>query len=62
MVSITHEQNIIYSKIQLDSIAHEQTIICRELFADLSCGLLSANEKERKSASNDNVSYLVLES
>ena len=32
MVSITHEQNIIRSKTQLDSIAHEQTIICRQLF------------------------------
>ena len=26
------EQNIICSKTQLDDIAHEQTIICRQLF------------------------------
>ena len=32
-VSFTHEQNIICSKTQLDGIAHEQTIICRQLFA-----------------------------
>ena len=30
-------------------IAHEQTIICRQLFA-----VISANEKEEKHASNDN--------
>ena len=28
-----HEQNIICSQTQLDDIAHEQTIICRQLFA-----------------------------
>ena len=33
MVSFTHVQNIICSQTQLDSIAHEQTIICRQLFA-----------------------------
>ena len=33
VVSITHKQNIICSKTQLDSIAHEQTIIYRQLFA-----------------------------
>ena len=37
MVSFTHEQNIIWSQTlsqtQLDDIAHEQTIICRQLFA-----------------------------
>ena len=48
MVSLTHEQNIICSQIQLDDMAHEQTIICR------SRGRLSANEKEEKFASNDN--------
>ena len=32
MVSFTHEQNIISSQTQLDDIAHEQTIICRQLF------------------------------
>ena len=34
VVSFMHEQNIhICSKTQLDDIAHEQTIICRQLFA-----------------------------
>ena len=45
MVSLTHEQNIIFSQIQLDDIAHE------------SRGRLSANEKEDKFASNDNGRY-----
>ena len=30
VVSLTHEQNIIYSLTQLDAIAHEQTIIWRQ--------------------------------
>ena len=33
VVSFTHKQNIIISQTQLDDIAHEQTIICRQLFA-----------------------------
>ena len=33
MVSFTHEQNSICSQKQLNDIAHEQTIICRQLFA-----------------------------
>ena len=33
MVSLKHEQNIIYSPIKLHDIAQEQTIICRQLFA-----------------------------
>ena len=32
-LSFTHVQNIICSQTQLDSIGHEQTIICRQLFA-----------------------------
>ena len=32
-VSFTHVQNIICSQAQLDGIAHEHTIICRQLFA-----------------------------
>ena len=32
-VSFTHAQNINCSQTQLDGIAHEQTIICRQLFA-----------------------------
>ena len=33
MVLFIHEQNIICSQTQLDDIAHEQTVICRQLFA-----------------------------
>ena len=51
MVSLTREQNIICSQIQLDDMAHEQTILCR------SRGRLSANGKEEKFASNDNARY-----
>ena len=32
MVSFMHEQNVISSRTQLDNIAHEQTIICGQLF------------------------------
>ena len=33
MVSFMNVQNIICSQTQLDGIAHEKTIICRQLFA-----------------------------
>ena len=33
VVAITHEQNIIWSETHFDSTTHEQTIICRQLFA-----------------------------
>ena len=33
MVSSTHEQNSICSPKKLNDIVHEQTIICRQLFA-----------------------------
>ena len=33
VLSFTHKQNIICSQMQLDDIAHEQSIICRHLFA-----------------------------
>ena len=33
MVSSTHEQNSICSPKELNGIAHEQTISCRQLFA-----------------------------
>ena len=33
MVSFVHEQNSICSQKQLNDIAHEHTIICRQLFA-----------------------------
>ena len=32
-VSFMHVQNIICSQTRLDGITHEQTIICRQLFA-----------------------------
>ena len=54
MLSFMHEQNIFCSQTQLDDIAHEQTITCRQLFASHH-GELSTNEKEKKIASNDNI-------
>ena len=33
MVSFTYEQNIICTQTKLDDSVHEQTIICRHLFA-----------------------------
>ena len=33
VVPVTHEQNIIWSKTFLDCTVHEQTIVCRQLFA-----------------------------
>ena len=53
-VFFTHEQNIICSQTLLDSIAHEQTINCRQLFAGHVHGGPSAHEKEEKFASIDN--------
>ena len=56
LFSFTHEQNIICSQTKLDDIAHQQTIISRQLKA-VTCRSrrrLSANEKEAKFASNDN--------
>ena len=35
MVPIRHEQSIVCSKTSLDSTTHEQTIICRQLFANI---------------------------
>ena len=54
VVPTAHEQNVICSKTRLDGITHEQTIICRQLFAG---HVLSANVKKGKNASNDNVNY-----
>ena len=34
MILFTHKQNIIRSQTRLDEIAHEQTVICEQLFAD----------------------------
>ena len=54
VVSFAHEQNAIcsHSQTKMDDIAHEQTIIWRQLFG------LSAYEKQEKFAANDNKSYL----
>ena len=38
MVTFMYEQNIICSQTKLDDIAHEQIIICRQLFAGLMVG------------------------
>ena len=55
VVSFMHEQSVTCSQTQLDDIAREQTIICRQLFAGHMHGGLSANEKEEIFASNDNL-------
>ena len=41
VVTITHEQNIIYSKTQLDGITHEQTII-KERYLQVTCWVLGS--------------------
>ena len=51
-VSFTHVQNIVCSQTRLDGIAHEYTIICRQLFPSH-----VANEKKEKFASNDKDIY-----
>ena len=53
MVSLTQEQNIICSQTLLDGIAHEQAIICRQLFAGHVVGFRPM--KRKKLASNDNL-------
>ena len=55
MVWFTHEHNIICSQTQLDDIANEQTIICRQLFAGQVVGFRPM--KRKKIASNDNNVY-----
>ena len=50
-------QNIICSQTQLDGIAHEQTIICRQLFAGHVVGSRPIKQN-KKIASNDNTFYL----
>ena len=56
MVSFTHGQNIICSQAQLDDIAHEQTITCRQLFAGHVVGFRSMKRK-KNFATNSNDSY-----
>ena len=46
MVSFTHVQNIIRSQTQLDGIAHEQTITCRQLFAGHGVGCQPMKRKK----------------
>ena len=45
-VSFMHEQNIISSRTQLDNIAHEQTIICGQLFTGHVVGLQPMKRKK----------------
>ena len=47
-VPITHEQDTICSKTRLDGTTHEQTIICRELFAGHVVGSRSMERKKKK--------------
>ena len=56
VLSITHEQNIC-SKTHVDGITHEQTIICRQIFAGHVVGSRPMKRKE-KNASNDNKQLL----
>ena len=53
VVSFAHEQNIICSHTHLDDIAHEQTIIWRQLFAGHVVGIRLI-KKEEKFESYDN--------
>ena len=53
VVSFTHEQNIICSQTQLGDIAHEQTIIWRQLFAGHVVDIRLIR-KEEKFESHDN--------
>ena len=46
VVSFTHEQNSICSQKQLNDIAHEHTIICRQLFAGHVVGSLLMKRKK----------------
>ena len=47
MLSFKHEHNIINcNQTQLDDIAHEQTIICRQLFAGHMVGSLPMKRKK----------------
>ena len=55
VVWFTHEDNIICSQTQLDDIANEQTIICRQLFSGQVVGFRPM--KRKKFASNDNNVY-----
>ena len=47
MVSITHEQNIICRKTRIDGTTHEQTTICKQLFAGHVVGSLRMKREEK---------------
>ena len=55
MVTIAHEQNIICSKIHLDSTKCDKTCICRQLFADHVVGCQS-----RKMTKNMNQMIIII--
>ena len=57
MVSIGNEQNIICSKTHLEDTTHEQTNICRQLFAGHVVGSQSMKRNE-KNKWNENVNDL----
>ena len=46
MVSFTNEKNIVCSQTKLNDIAHEETIICRQLFAVHVVGSRSMKRKK----------------
>ena len=58
-LSFTHVQNIICSQTQLDGIAHEQTIICRQLFAGHVVGFQPM--KRKKNLHRMIISFIVLQ-
>ena len=54
MVLFAHEQNIINcSQAQLDDIAHEHTIICRQLFAGGIVGFRPMKSEEQFAYNDD---------
>ena len=56
VVPITHEQIIICSKTHLNGTSHEQTIICRQLFAGDVVGSRPM-ERKKNNVLNDNITY-----
>jgi len=52
VVSIMHEQNIIYGKIHLDDTTHERTIIFRQLFSGHMLGSRIKKRKETRARSS----------
>ena len=58
MVSFTHEQHIICSQTQLNDIAHEKTIICRQLFVG---HVVGSRQMERKKYLHQMIIYIIFE-